>query len=55
VGLLAEVTRVLAAKQIAANVISGHDHDHLFVLEGDARRALEALKRLSDQARRSRA
>lgn len=51
VGLLAEITGVLASEGIPVNVISGHDHDHLFVLEEDARLALEALEELSERAR----
>jgi len=48
VGLLAEVTRTLAAEGIAVNVVSGHDHDHLFVLDPDAEQALRVLENLSE-------
>lgn len=50
VGLLAEVTRVLAARDVPVNVISGYAHDHLFVLEKDAEAALKSLKELSERA-----
>jgi hypothetical protein len=50
VGLLAEVTRVLAARDVPVNVISGYAHDHLFILEKDAEAAMKSLKELSERA-----
>lgn len=51
VGLLAEVTGVLAAAEISVNVCSAYFHDHLFVAEEEAQRAIKLLKAL--QARQS--
>jgi hypothetical protein len=50
VGLLAEVTRVLAARDVPVNVISGYAHDHLFILEKDVEAALKSLEELSERA-----
>jgi len=51
VGLLAEVSRVLAEAEIAVNVVSGFNHDHLFVFEKDGGPALESLRKLSRRAK----
>ncbi len=49
VGFLAAVTQALAGAGISANTISAYYHDHLFVPEADADRALSVLAELSDQ------
>lgn len=48
VGFLAAVTQALAGAGISANTISAYYHDHLFVPEADAERALAILVQLSD-------
>ena len=52
VGFLAAVTAELAGAGIACNPISAFHHDHLFVPQADARRALGVLRRLSARHRR---
>ncbi len=52
VGLTAAVAGALASAGIACNVIAAFHHDHLFVPARDAGRALAALARLQDEARR---
>ena len=47
VGLLAAVTRVLAAADISVNAVAGYYHDHLFVEERDTDRALALLRELA--------
>ena len=47
VGLTAAFSRCLSEQNISANVIAGFYHDHIFVPEGDAQRAIEALQHLS--------
>lgn len=47
VGLTAAFARVLAAEGISCNVIAGFHHDHLFVADGAATRAMAALQRLA--------
>jgi hypothetical protein len=47
VGLLAEVTRVLASAGIACNVYSAVNHDHLFVPVDRATEAMSVLEQLS--------
>ncbi|MCB0353998.1 MAG: ACT domain-containing protein [Bdellovibrionales bacterium] len=47
VGLLAALTKALAAEQISVNAFSGFYHDHLFVKEEEAKSALEILQRFS--------
>ncbi len=49
VGLLAAVTRVLADASVPCNVVSAYYHDHLFVPESLADRALKTLERLIQQ------
>lgn len=44
VGLTAAVATALAEAGIACNVVAGHRHDHVFVPEADAGRALQALR-----------
>lgn len=47
VGLTAAVSRALAERDIACNVLAGFYHDHLLVPVADAERAIEALTALS--------
>ena len=47
VGLTAAVSAALAEVGISCNVIAGFHHDHLFVAEADAERALARLQRLA--------
>lgn len=51
VGLTAAFATALTAEGISANVVAGYHHDHIFVLERDAERALETLRALSRRAR----
>lgn len=51
VGLTAAFATALTAAGISANVVAGYHHDHIFVPERDAERALETLKGLSRAAR----
>lgn len=47
VGLTAAFAKALAGEGISCNVIAGFHHDHLFVAEADAERALARLQRLA--------
>ncbi len=47
VGLTAAVATALTREGISANVVAAYYHDHIFVPEVDAERALEALRALS--------
>lgn len=47
VGLTAAFATALAGEGISCNVIAGFHHDHLFVAEADAERALARLQRLA--------
>ena len=47
VGLTAAFAEALAGYGISCNVIAGFHHDHLFVAEADAERALARLQRLA--------
>lgn len=51
VGLTAAFAGALNREGISANVVAGYHHDHIFVPERDAERALEALRGLSRAAR----
>lgn len=51
VGLTAAVSAALAEAQIPCNVVAALNHDHLFVPEPLAARALDALARLQAEAR----
>ncbi|CUH19499.1 hypothetical protein JSE7799_00481 [Jannaschia seosinensis] len=44
VGLTAAVADTLAGGGIACNIVAGHHHDHIFVPERDAERAVELLR-----------
>lgn len=50
VGLTAAVANQLTKIGISANVIAAYYHDHVFVPEDDAQRALQALIHLSEEA-----
>ncbi|MBM7061664.1 ACT domain-containing protein [Pseudomonas sp. UL073] len=47
VGLTAAFAGALAQAGISCNVIAGYFHDHLFVAEADAERALSTLRALA--------
>lgn len=49
VGLTAAFAKALAGEGISCNVIAGFHHDHLFVAEADAERAMAALQRLAEE------
>ena len=49
VGLTAAFATALGAAEIPANVVAGYYHDHIFIPEDMAERAVEALRRLADQ------
>ena len=51
VGLTAAVAEVLAEAGIACNVVAGHHHDHLFVPEAAAGRALTLLRARAERER----
>jgi hypothetical protein len=51
VGLTAAFSSELAAAGISCNVVAGYYHDHIFVPDADADRALPALRALSDRHR----
>ncbi|MDX5372183.1 MAG: ACT domain-containing protein [Pseudomonadaceae bacterium] len=51
VGLTAAFATALAAANISCNVIAGYHHDHLFVAQADAERALAVLQRLAREGR----
>ncbi len=44
IGLTAAVATALADVDIPCNIIAGHRHDHVFVPEAEAGRALQALR-----------
>lgn len=47
VGLTAAVSKVLAGEGISANMVAAFFHDHIFVSEKDAERAMTALQNLA--------
>ena len=47
VGLTAAVATALAREGIPCNMVAGHHHDHVFVPNGAAGRALHLLRRLA--------
>jgi hypothetical protein len=51
VGLTAAFSSELAAAGISCNVVAGYHHDHIFVPDADADRAMAALHALSDRHR----
>lgn len=50
VGLTAAIARVLGDAGISANVIAAYYHDHIFVAEADAERAVSVLRRLASES-----
>ncbi|MCC3155257.1 ACT domain-containing protein [Hymenobacter sp. BT770] len=50
VGLTAAVAAALARENISCNVVAAYFHDHLFVAQADAQRALAALQAFSGEA-----
>ena len=46
VGLTAAVSTALAQANISANVVAAYYHDHVFVPQADAERALQVLQQL---------
>lgn len=51
VGLTAAVAAALGAEGISCNVLAGYFHDHLYVADADAERAMQALHELHDRNR----
>lgn len=51
VGLTGAFAAALTREGISANVVAAYHHDHIFVPERDAERALDALRALSRSAR----
>lgn len=49
VGLTAAFSSALANHNISCNVVAGYYHDHIFVHQSDAYRALEVLKKLNQK------
>jgi hypothetical protein len=49
VGLTAAVAQALTAQGISCNVVAAYYHDHLFVDQADAARALAVLEELAHQ------
>ncbi|HLO79957.1 MAG TPA: ACT domain-containing protein [Chitinophagaceae bacterium] len=47
VGLTAAFSQALAKEGISCNVVAAYYHDHIFVNQSDAARAMDTLKRLS--------
>lgn len=50
VGLTAAVAAALTRENISCNVVAAYYHDHLFVAQADATRAMRALERLAADA-----
>jgi hypothetical protein len=50
VGLTAAFATALGREGISCNVLAGHHHDHLLVAAVDADRAVQALRRLAEDA-----
>jgi uncharacterized protein len=50
VGLTAAFAQALAQEKISCNVVAGFYHDHIFVDQRDADKALRALEQLSEKA-----
>ena len=50
VGLTAAFSNALADEQISCNVMAGYYHDHIFVAQKDAQKAVEVLQKLAAEA-----
>jgi len=48
VGLTAAVSKALSDENISANVVAAFYHDHIFVNENDADRAVNVIQKLSE-------
>jgi hypothetical protein len=48
-GLTAAFANALAAEGISCNVVAAYYHDHIFVAKEDAKRAMEALRKLAER------
>lgn len=48
VGLTAAISKVLADKNISANVVAGYFHDHVFVPLADAENAMTTLRQFGN-------
>ena len=48
VGLTAVFAEALAQNNISCNVVAGYYHDHIFVDQRDANKALQVLRKLSE-------
>lgn len=48
---MAAITTRLAQEGISVNPVSAFYHDHLFVAEGDAEKAMGVLRGMSEEAR----
>lgn len=46
VGLTAAFSNALARENISCNVVAGYYHDHIFVSQDDAEKAMETLKQI---------
>ena len=47
IGLTAAVSKALTEHKISCNVIAAYYHDHIFIAENDAKKAIEILNNLS--------
>ena len=48
VGFLARITNILAENNISVNAVSAYHHDHLFVLDADAKKTMDLLRSFSN-------
>ena len=49
VGLTAAFSTAMAKENISCNIVAGYYHDHIFVPQNDAQKAMETLAKLSRQ------
>ena len=47
IGLTAAVSKALTEHKISCNVIAAYYHDHIFIAENDAKKAIKILNKLS--------
>jgi hypothetical protein len=47
IGLTAAVSKALTEHKISCNIIAAYYHDHIFIAENDAKKAIEILNNLS--------